>query len=95
MLNLGNVDICDAPARRSDYLHVLTSGRPYLWIGRAKEQNAIRSRGGGEMRDTAVVADENCALEQRGKMRQRQIFREPEPRGIFPNRLELRDCGFI
>ena len=47
------------------------------------------------MRDTAVVANENCLLEQRGKMRQWQIFCEPDSRGIFPNRFELRNCRLI
>ena len=54
--------------------NVLIRRRPNRGVGRPEEQNATRTDRRGDMRDAAIVTDEELVFEQGGEMRERQVF---------------------
>src|SRR5438309_4874230 len=73
---------------RHENSYIFVPGRPHLGISRSKDEHAACARGCSEVRDSAVVSDEDRALEHRGQVSQRQIFCETDI-SIFPLAFQL------
>ena len=76
------------------HAHILIRRRPNIRIRRTKKQNAFCARRRGEVRDSAVVSNEDRALKHRGQIRQRQILGKTDL-SIFPRVLQCHRLCFV
>src|SRR5262249_40347861 len=69
-----DLEIPEPPAWCAKNLHVLVPRRPNVGIGWTEEKNAICPNGRGEVRNSAVVSNQDRALKHGRQMRKRQVF---------------------
>jgi hypothetical protein len=69
-----DLEIAETPVWCAKNSHVLVPRRPNVGIGWSEEKNTICAGGRGEMRNSAVVSNEDRALEHGRQMRKRQVF---------------------
>ena len=80
--------------RRPQHRHVFIRRRPNRRIGRTEKQDASCANRGGDVRNSAVVPNEERVFKQGGEVRQREILRESN-RLSFPGRFQQPHALFV
>ena len=79
---------------RLDYGHAFIRRCPNCRIGWAEKQDALCSCRGGEVRNSAVVPQEECVFEQTGEARKSEMFRKSS-RFPFPSQFQQPRAVFV